>query len=171
MNEEETILLKKKKKKIFDYEEAVKILRPMIKQWKDLDEEVARKLHEYYMIPECRFIKLCELLGVTHPTIYALFDKYNLPRKFEKLTEHEHKNMYSEVENDLQLSDAVVDETLETELEDRKYKETYTILKNAQRLSKDMFNVPEKDELIEELQDTIKKLTTLLLKLESNLGD
>ena len=58
----------------FFLEKAVEILKPMIVKWVDLEEKVVRKLHEYYLIPDCRFLKLCELLGVSYKTIYNLFD-------------------------------------------------------------------------------------------------
>ena len=166
----ETITIKKKKKKIFDYTEAVKILRPMIVKWKDLDEQVAKKIHEYYIMPECRFNKLCELLDVHHSTMYALFDKYDLPRKHEAVQE---SALNRDVSSDYsqELEPAIVDDTLQSEIDDRQFKETYSIIKNAQSLNKSMFNVPERQELIEELQTAVKHLTTLLLKLESNIED
>ena len=166
----ETITTQKKKKKIFNYEEAVKILRPLITKWTELDKEVAKKLHEYYMMPDCRFNKLCELLDVHHTTIYALFDKYDFPRKHEAMTEHEHSNQFI-ANNQQELEPAIVEDEQETEYDTIKYQETYSILNNAQRLSINMFRVVEKQELINKLQKTIKHLTTLLLKLESNIEE
>ena len=84
MNETITI---KKKKKIFNYEKAVELLKPLVKKWSELDEEVARKIHEYYLHPDCRLGILCEKIGISESTVYRLFDRYELPRKYEKLSE------------------------------------------------------------------------------------
>jgi hypothetical protein len=169
---EETLIQKKKKKIEFDYTKAVAILKPLVKKWSELDEEVAKKLHEYYLIPDCRLNVLCEYLGISDQTVYNMFDKYNLPRKFEAKSEAALNRDISpnNLENE-QLEPAQVEDEQETEYDTIKYQETYGILKNAQRLSKNMFQVIEKDDLIKELQVTIKKLTTLLLKLESNIEE
>jgi len=160
----ETITIKKKKKK-YDYEAVAKRLKPMITKWKDLDEEIASELHKEYLKPECNFFTLCKVIGLSYNTVYRLFDNYELPRKHPAKAEA----LQEYYEEKKELEPAVVEDELETEIEDRKFKEAYTILKNAQRLNVDIFQVPEKQELIEELQATIKKLTTLLLKLESDI--
>ena len=129
-----------------------------------MDKEVAYEIHKEYMVCP-NFDKLVIGLGVSKPTLYTLFDKYNLPRKSPAGSEAIEQRW----EEQKLLEPAIVEDTLESELEDIKFKETYTIIKNAQRLKSSMFQVPEKQELIEELQETVKKLTGLLLELESGL--
>lgn len=171
----EQILIKKKKeekKKEFDYSKAVSILKPLVKKWTELDEEVAKKLHEYYLIPECKFVRLCELLEVHHSTIYSLFDRYELPRKHEAIQEAAlNKDISSDYSQELELEPAQVEDEQETEYDTIKYQEIYTILNNFERISLNMFKVVEKPELIKKLQKAIKHGTTILLKLESNIED
>jgi hypothetical protein len=64
-----------------DYNKAVSELKPLIKKWKEIDLEVAKKIHSYYMKPKCKFWVLCQMLEVSDVTMYNLFDKYGLPRK------------------------------------------------------------------------------------------
>ena len=66
-----------------------------------------------------------------------------------------------------EIERAKYEDELETEYDALKFKETYNILKKAGRLKPKNFKLVEKKELQEELQKTIKHLTTLLLKLES----
>jgi len=165
----ETILIKKKKeKKEYNYEAVAKRLKVLVQKWKDIDKEVAYEIHKEYIVCP-NFDKLCVKLGTSTTTMYNLFDKHELQRKYPKMSEAQ-EEIWDE-RKEQELEPAIIEDELETELEDRKFKETYAILKNAQRLSKSMFQVPEKQELIEELQDTVKKLTTLLLKLESNIEE
>ena len=92
----ETILVKKKKekeKKEFDYRKAVEILKPLIRKWTELDEKVAKKLHEFYLHPECKLKQLCEFLEISDQTVYNLFDKYELPRKYEKIVEENKRRL------------------------------------------------------------------------------
>lgn len=55
------------------------------------------------------------------------------------------------------------------EFDNAKFKETYNILKKAQRLKPKHFKLVEKQKLIQKLQDTIKHATTLLFELENDL--
>ena len=70
-------------------------------------EDTAREVHKEYL--KCpNFDKLCVKLGPSTTTMYALFDKYDLPRKHEAMTEHEHSNQF--IANDLQEPAIVEDE-------------------------------------------------------------
>ena len=161
----ETIFIKKKK---YDYEAIAKRLRPLVKKWKDVDKEVAYEIHKEYMLCPS-FHALCIKIGCNESTMYRLFDKYELPRKQPTKAEAIQESWDERKEQESETM-FVVDVT-QNEIDEIQFKETYSILKKAQSLSKTMFDVPEKQELVEELQHTVKELTTLLLKLESNLEE
>ena len=169
-------VLKENKKKL-SVKEAVKLLQPFAKNWKRIDEETANKFHDVYLECEYGIWKyVLEGLGINNRTWYRWLEKYNLNVK-QPHPEGSHKidkmsiSDEEEIEEDLELEPAEVEDELETEYDTHKYQDTFSILNNAQRLSKNMFQVVEKDELIKKLQDTIKHLTTLLLKLESDIDE
>jgi len=56
---------------------------------------------------------------------------------------------------------------IETEFDTRKYEKTYNIIYRVSCLTVNMFQVKKKNELIKELQNTIKKLDELLVELQS----
>ena len=177
MSETVIKIKKKEKKKTFNYEKAVAILKPMIVKWSQLEEDVARKLHEFYMMPEFSFIRLCELLKVSKSTVYRLFDEYSLPRKYENISQSNIEQprgqilRQSDAESDfeIEVSDAEYEDEITTEFDTAKYQETYSILDKASHLSKNQFAVVEKKELIKKLQSTIAKLNGLLVELESDI--
>ena len=163
----EEILIQKKKKKILSIQEAIKLLKPFVEKWQKIDEETARKIYEVYQKCEYGSWKyVLEGLNIPNSTWYYWLEKYNLDVKQPQ--EHESSNIGT-LEEGQELEPAVVEDEQETEYDTIKYQETYSILNNAQRLSINMFELVEKKELIDKLQKTIKHLTTLLLKLESNI--
>lgn len=56
---------------------------------------------------------------------------------------------------------------VETEFDTRKYEKTYNIIYRVSCLTVNMFQVRKRNELIKELQTTIKKLNELLEELKS----
>jgi len=166
------VVEKKKKKKEYDYKKAVKKLKPLIVKWSNASMEFANEIHKEYL--NCpNFEKLCQKLGCSPNTIYSLFDRYALPRKYEKMSDAAQERFtqkLSELEKS-DLSPAEVDDAEEGEIDSLKYKETYHILNEASRLSVNMFQVQEREELIEKLQNTIAKLNGLLVRLESGLEE
>ena len=168
------MILKEKGKKL-SVKEAVKLLQPFAKNWKRIDEETARKFHDVYMETEFGLWKyVLEGLNISNTTWYRWLKKYNLDVK-QPHPDGSHKitkmGILDDEDEELELEPAEVEDNLETEYDTHKYQETFTILNNAERLSKNMFQVVEKDELIKKLQNTIKHLTTLLIKLESNIEE
>jgi hypothetical protein len=56
---------------------------------------------------------------------------------------------------------------VKTEVDTRTYEKTYNIIYRVSCLTVNMFQVKKKNELIKELQNTIKKLDELLVELQS----
>ena len=79
------------------------------------------------------------------------------------------KNNYNNEQIELEEVEELQPDDAEKMFDTQTYRETYSILKNAQRLTKNNFHVNEKQELIIELQTTIKKLNGLLVTLESDI--
>jgi len=70
------------------------------------------------------------------------------------------------------VASAKHEEAISAEFDTVKYQETYSILDRASNLMINSFAVGEdRDELVKKLQETIKSLTTLLLKLESDINE
>lgn len=167
----ETIIVKKKKKAdesrgLLTIEQAIEILKPFVTRWKKQDEAMAIKMYEVYK--KCAYgdwKKVLDGLNFPSSTWYKWVHHFGFRLNYPENANRQERPPQVEV------SDAEYENEVETEYDTTKYQETYTILKNAQRLSTTMFKVVEKQELIKELQSTIKKLTGLLLKLESGIDD
>ena len=86
-----------------------------------------------------------EGLGIPNSNWYRWLEKYELdvkqphPEGSHKITEM--GILDEEITEEMELEPAVVEDELETEYDTHKYQETYSILNNAQRLSKNMFSV------------------------------
>lgn len=167
----EAITIKKKKK--LSIKDAVKLLKPFAENWKRIDKETAEKFYKVYQDCERGIWKyVLEGLGIASSTWYYWMEKYELDIKYPEVSEAKKESFVPTLEQadeDVELEPAQVEDELVTEFDTAKYQETYGILKNAQRLSPNMFKVVEKQELIKELQATIKILNGLLLELESGL--
>lgn len=161
----ETILIKKKKLSI---KEAVKLLKPFVEKWEKVDKETAKKIYQVYQ--ECEFgiwKHVLDGLNIASSTWYYWVEKYNFETNFPQMEREQTVPVLEQIDTDNVETIVTDDEQIEI----LQYKETFGILKNAQRLSYNKFQNKYKEKLITELQSTIKKLTTLLLKVESNIKD
>jgi len=182
----ETIIKKKEKgKKEYDYEAAVKRLRPFLKLMKKHTQEYYEVLYDEYL--ECpNFAKLCRLLGENDNTALTYFAYHNMPVKNLRHSEATKEGIRdaSEVKPILvpkEMEDGTINyvenETPEvivrheTDINFAKYQSTYTQLRKIESLAMVDFNAGKdyRGKLVKQLKKSIEHLQQLLDSLEVNL--
>lgn len=161
----EEILIQKKKKKILSIEEAVEILKPFVTNWKRQDEEMANKMYEVYK--RCQWgdwSKILDALAFPSSTWSNWVEHFGFELKYPQMG---HDNTTDSELSQSELEPAIVEDEQETEYDTIKYQETYSIIDRFEKLTKNMFKVVEKEELIKKHETALKKQTGLHVMLES----
>lgn len=164
----EEILIQKKKKKL-DVKDAIRLLKPFAENWKQIDKETAEKFHDVYMSCEHGIWKyVLEGLGIPSRSWYNWLEKYELDVK-QPHPEGSHEIAKTAILDDEESESerARAEDEQETEYDTIKYQETYSIIDRFEKLTKNMFKVVEKEELIKKHETALKKQTGLHVMLES----
>lgn len=113
-----------------------------------------------------------------NPKDFQLVEKHKLISMLQDTVKNTSKLLFN-LENGLNYyeppehirSEKVFFEDHSLDYDTLKYQRIYSTLAYVQIMSLNYFNVISKDALVKELQTTVKKLTTLLIKLESNIKE